>query len=83
MTKKEELEKIEELVDKSTELTMGLFMIFKRMGLKRNESVIVLAASTSVILTMAHMKVDMYAELLKSMIDDLGCKIEYPTAAKA
>lgn len=82
MTKKEEL-KIEELCDKGSELTMDLLKSFKRMGLKRGESVLVLAASTSVILTMANMKVDMYAEMLKSMIDDLGCKIEYPTAAQA
>jgi hypothetical protein len=62
---------------------MDLIKSFKRMGLKRNESVVILAASTSVILNMAGMEVNMYAELLKSMIDDIGYKIEYPTAAKA
>lgn len=82
MTKREEIE-IKELCEKSSELTMDLIKSFKRMGLRRNESVVVLAASTSVILTMAGMEVDVYAEMLKSMINDIGYKIEYPTAAKA
>lgn len=83
MTKEEESAILDELSDKGSELTKDLIKSFKRMGLKKKESVVVLAASTSVILTMAGMEIDMYAEMLKSMLYNVEYKIEYPTAAHA